>query len=97
MTPSQRAELVERVAKEICREKCAFYGEPPCWDLGDEYVQETWPPDCGEPGCFALATAAIDLIWSEVLEEAAKECAYHWTPKECAAAIRALKETKDGR
>ena len=37
-------------------------------------------------------SAAIDIIRSEVLEEAAKECAYHWTPKECAAAIRALKE-----
>lgn len=36
--------------------------------------------------------AAIDLIRAEVLEEAAKECAYHWTPKECADAIRALKE-----
>ena len=57
-----RAALVEKVAKEICREKCAFYGEPPCWDLGDEYVQEPWPPDCGEPGCFALAAAAIRAL-----------------------------------
>jgi len=62
MTP---AELVERVAKAICREACAFYGEPPCWKLGDEFVQEPWPPDCGEPGCFALAAAAIRAMIKE--------------------------------
>jgi len=52
-------DLVERVAKAICREASAFYGEEPCWKLGDEFAQEPWPPDCGEHGCFALAVAAI--------------------------------------
>lgn len=47
---------------------------------------------CDGSGCHEWeAEQAIDIIRAEVLEEAAKECAYHWTPKECAAAIRALK------
>ena len=45
---------VEAVAKAICREQCAFYGEAPCWQTGD------WPnAGCDEPGCIALAKAAI--------------------------------------
>ena len=62
MTAARRAALVEKVAKAICREKCAFWDERPCWNLGDDYVQTPWPPDCDEPGCFALAAVAIDLI-----------------------------------
>ena len=45
----------DRVARAICREQCAFYGEPPCW-LGNR----EWPnPNCDEPGCNALAAAAL--------------------------------------
>lgn len=40
-------------------------------------------------------TTALEAVVAMCLEEAAKECAYHWTPKECAAAIRALKEDGD--
>ena len=47
--------LVEKVAAAICAERCAFYGEPPCWKIEGE-----WPPkSCDEPGCVALAQAAI--------------------------------------
>ena len=43
------------LAQAICREKCAFYGEPPCWRI----APEDWPnPHCDEPGCDALAAAA---------------------------------------
>lgn len=51
-------EQVEAVARAICAENCAFYGEPPCWR-----VDEPWPPkSCDEPGCIALAQAAIAAI-----------------------------------
>lgn len=43
----------DAIARAICREKCAFYGEPPCWTIGE------WPNVyCDEPGCEALAIAA---------------------------------------
>lgn len=56
-------DLRERVARTICQEQCAFYGEPSCWD-----VSGGPSPHCDEPGCQAFADAAISLI----LEEAAR-------------------------
>ena len=45
--------VVDRIARAICREQCAFMGEQPCWEVWGE-----WPnPDCDEPGCHALAKA----------------------------------------
>lgn len=50
LTPNEETEVV---ARAICAEQCAVYGEPPCYEHG-------WPnPDCDEPGCIALAIAAI--------------------------------------
>jgi hypothetical protein len=50
---------VDIVARAICAESCAHYGEPPCWRA----APEEWPnPQCDEPGCFALAQAAIAAI-----------------------------------
>jgi hypothetical protein len=44
-------------ARAICAETCAFMGEPPCWNTGG------WPnPECDEPGCFALARAALAAL-----------------------------------
>ena len=45
----------DKIAKAICREQCAYHGEPPCWTVdGAE-----WPnPHCNDPGCVALAIAA---------------------------------------
>ena len=52
-----RAAQIERVAIAICQETCAFYGEPPCWKI---VAPEAWEKDdCGEPGCRALARAAV--------------------------------------
>lgn len=56
---------IDRMTRIICQESCAFRGEPPCW-----LIEGTWPnPDCKEPGCVALANAAIDTdleteLWS---------------------------------
>ena len=52
-----RAAQTDRIARAICREQCAFYGEPPCW-LGNK----DWPNrQCDEPGCHALAEAAVRI------------------------------------
>jgi hypothetical protein len=48
----------DRVARAICAETCAVYGEPPCHSVEGE-----WPnPNCDEPGCVALAEVAIQEI-----------------------------------
>jgi hypothetical protein len=47
---------IDRMARAICREQCAFYGEPPCHAMGE------WPnTGCDEPGCMALARAAAEV------------------------------------
>jgi hypothetical protein len=44
----------DSTTRAICRERCAYMGEPPCWEVG------AWPnEECDEPGCAALAEAAI--------------------------------------
>ena len=55
---------VDRMARAICRERCAFLGEPACWQLDDDDGGPySWPPEsCNEPGCVALATAARAAI-----------------------------------
>jgi hypothetical protein len=60
-SPNPSPEAVDRVARAICREKCAFYGEPPCFTLEDDDGSPVpWPnPHCDEPGCGALALAAL--------------------------------------
>ena len=53
------AAKIERVARAICQERCAFYGEPPCWRIApDEWEKQ----DCDEPGCRAMAMAAIAAL-----------------------------------
>lgn len=49
----------ETVARAICREQCAYYGDPPCFKVDDA----EWPnPNCDEPGCHALADAALAAL-----------------------------------
>lgn len=49
-------DLVERVAKAICQERCAHYGEPACWKL----EPKIWPnPDCDCGGVTIAAIAAM--------------------------------------
>ena len=58
---------LERVARAICAEKCAFMGEPPCYSVEGE-----WPnPNCQEPGCHAEAQAAIAALEPVTVQEAA--------------------------
>jgi len=46
---------LDRTARAICAEQCAFMGEPPCHKLPGP-----WPnPECNDPGCHALAKAAV--------------------------------------
>ena len=46
---------VDAIERAICQETCAYYGEPPCWQV----CPDDWPnPNCAEPGCRALACAA---------------------------------------
>jgi hypothetical protein len=53
--------VTDRVAKSICAEQCAVYGEPPCYTMGE------WPnAQCNEPGCMALAAAAVPAIAAEL-------------------------------
>ncbi|WP_199252628.1 hypothetical protein [Chachezhania sediminis] len=46
----------DTIARAICQERCAFKGEPACWQV----VPDEWPnPNCDDPGCQALATVAM--------------------------------------
>jgi hypothetical protein len=46
-------EALKAAAEAICRERCAFMGEPPCFEIG-----EGLSPQCDEPGCSVEARAA---------------------------------------
>ncbi len=99
---ADRAALVERVARLMCWQR-GQHPDSVCYRLKIDGGHETirrWMNYTED------ATAAIDLIRAEVLEEAAKKCeselvgsfdqysqGYNDGCKESAAAIRALKET----
>jgi hypothetical protein len=55
------APLTDRIARAICREQCAVYGEPPCFELEDDHGKPVpWPNEqCDESGCQALAAAVV--------------------------------------
>ena len=57
-------DVVEAMARGICQERCAFMGEPACWQLdADDGGLYPWPPeDCDSPGCMALAQAALAAV-----------------------------------
>lgn len=52
---------VEAAARAICAEQSAFMGEPACWAVkGADGCELPWPnPGCNEPGCHAVASAAL--------------------------------------
>lgn len=52
---------VEAAARAICAEQSAFMGEPACWAVkGADGSELPWPnPGCSEPGCHAVARAAL--------------------------------------
>lgn len=53
--------LQDRMARAICRERCAYMGEPPCFTLVfSDGTPVPWPNEqCDEPGCMALAAAVV--------------------------------------
>ena len=54
---------IDAIARAICRETCAYKGEPPCWKLVEAGERVMFPPPtCDEPGCFALAEAAFAAV-----------------------------------
>lgn len=56
--PAHPDHIIDAVARGICAEECAEYGEPPCWS-----TDGPWPnPECDEPGCQALARATLDAF-----------------------------------
>jgi hypothetical protein len=69
MTADMRALIEasrENVVRAICAEQCAFYGEPPCWQI---VAPEAWDKDdCGEPGCRDLAAAALAALRAKLAE-----------------------------
>jgi hypothetical protein len=57
-------ERVDCIARAICAEQCAEYGEHPCHKTGP------WPNEgCDEPGCMALA-ARVERLIPAMLAEA---------------------------
>lgn len=52
--PTATTDDIERVGQAICRERCAFYGEPPCFE-----IDGNWPPEACEPSCLSSAIAAL--------------------------------------
>ena len=82
MTADRRAALVKEVNDAMVRAMVEAV-EPDV--RAYEMTQDEWGH---------IATAAIDIIRAEALEEAAKEADKWWGQDLLAAAIRALKETK---
>lgn len=59
--PKTAAPMLDRIERAICRERCAFMGEPPCWD--GPFADDPWPnPNCDDPGCHALALAVASDV-----------------------------------
>ena len=57
---------ITRIARAICAERCAEYGEPPCWQVVDDGGVF---PDCGDGewcSCEQLAAAVEAELTREV-------------------------------
>lgn len=52
-------DLTAKLCRSICRERCSYRGEPPCFEID----KDNWPPQtCDEPGCEAYAMSAIAAL-----------------------------------
>ena len=50
--------ITDQVARTICRESCAVFGDKPCFELHDPGKATPWPnPHCNKPVCRALTKA----------------------------------------
>lgn len=75
--------ITDQVARAICAESCAYMGEPPCYNVRDDQDKPMpWPnPNCDEPGCQALALAAVaamDNISTTVANGALSTFEHEW-------------------
>jgi len=63
--------------RAICRERCAFMGEPAYWQLDyDDGGPYQFPPDsCDEPGCAAIADAALAAVAPLIAAREREDCA----------------------
>lgn len=52
---------IYHAAQAICQERCAYMGEPPCWQITDDNGEHLpWPPEaCNDPGCLVMAEIAL--------------------------------------
>lgn len=58
LAPVRALAKLDALARAICAEQCAYYGDPPCHQLDGKFP----PSSCDEPGCQALAMAALCVI-----------------------------------
>lgn len=64
---------MDKVARAICRERCAVYGEPPCWQLDD------FDGCCHDDAdCETLAAIAREEIIGEMVPTPPRGCAHEW-------------------
>ncbi len=57
LSPRREAGGREEIARALCAEKCAVYGEPPCYTIEGE-----WPnPHCGDCTCHDMADVVLKL------------------------------------
>lgn len=82
-----RPATADAIARTICWETCAFYGEPPCFTMTETDGPDMgkplpWPnPHCDEPGCQALATAVLArLQHPQPHSEGCRMSETKWTP-----------------
>jgi len=57
---------ITRIARAICAERCAEYGEPPCWQVDED---GRLSPDCGNSddcSCQQLAEVAAQAVNDEL-------------------------------
>lgn len=52
--PVPLAAAEERIIRAICRERCAEFGDPPCWEI----FPSTWQDGNGDCNCAALGAVA---------------------------------------
>ena len=58
--------ITDRIARAICAERCAEYGEPPCWQVTED---GSLSPDCGQLddcSCQQLAEVAAQAVNDEL-------------------------------
>jgi hypothetical protein len=49
---------VEMVARKLCEEACAEFGDPPCWEVDPSWMVDA-NPECN---CVAIAHTAVAAL-----------------------------------